>query len=42
MAGWAIYFLTWILGFIAALSGHQTPSPVVGSLFQKWFAGAFP
>jgi uncharacterized membrane protein len=29
----------WILGLISAINGQEKPIPVVGDLFQKWFAG---
>lgn len=43
--GWFVSLLlylavlaAWIMGFINALSGEMKPLPVVGELFQKWFA----
>ena len=32
-------FVFWILGLISAINGQEKPIPVVGDLFQKWFAG---
>lgn len=29
----------WIMGLIAAANGEEKPTPIVGDLFQKWFAG---
>lgn len=31
----------WVVGLIAAINGQMKPMPVVGDLYQKWFAGAF-
>ncbi|GAB1489450.1 hypothetical protein MASR2M8_19030 [Opitutaceae bacterium] len=42
LAGWGLFFVTWLLGLLAAINGRSTPSPLVGGYFQKWFAGAFP
>ncbi|HEY4300494.1 MAG TPA: hypothetical protein VGM73_06465 [Candidatus Didemnitutus sp.] len=46
--GWLIailampcFFVLWILGLIAAVNGQMKPVPVVGPLYQKWFANAF-
>ena len=30
--------ILWFLGFKAAMQGKEKPMPVVGNLFQKWFA----
>ncbi len=44
--GWGILWLLrvgllvlWIMGLIAAANGEEKPMPIVGELFQKWFAG---
>lgn len=29
----------WIMGLVAAAKGEEKPLPLVGDLFQKWFAG---
>lgn len=29
----------WIMGLISAANGEEKPMPIVGDLFQKWFAG---
>ena len=29
----------WIMGLIAAASGEEKPMPIIGDMFQKWFAG---
>lgn len=42
LAGWGLFFVTWLLGLLAAIGGRSTPSPLMGTYFQKWFAGAFP
>ena len=34
-------FVLWLLGFIAALNGQMKPMPVVGPMYQKWFANVF-
>jgi uncharacterized membrane protein len=31
------FIVLWFLGFKAAMEGKQTPLPVVGPLYQKWF-----
>ena len=42
---WACFALSmlglWIMGFIGAINKSMTPVPVVGPLYQKWFANAF-
>jgi uncharacterized membrane protein len=35
------FFVFWVLGLVAAINGQQKPIPVVGELYQKWFATAF-
>jgi uncharacterized membrane protein len=35
------FFVFWVLGLVAAVNGQQKPIPVVGELYQKWFATAF-
>ncbi|MES2678858.1 MAG: hypothetical protein V4635_03195 [Bacteroidota bacterium] len=44
--GWAIkaalnigLLVFWIIGLVSAISGDEKPLPIVGGLFQKWFAG---
>jgi len=34
-------FVLWLMGFIAALNGQMKPMPVVGPMYQKWFANVF-
>ena len=34
-------FVFWVMGFIAAINGQKKPVPLVGELYQKWFANAF-
>ncbi len=31
------FIILWFLGFRAAMEGKQTPLPIVGRLYQKWF-----
>lgn len=31
-------FICWVMGLISAINGQMKPLPVVGPLFQKWFA----
>jgi uncharacterized membrane protein len=31
-------FILWFLGFKAAIEDKETPLPLVGRLYQKWFA----
>ena len=31
-------FVLWFLGFKAAMADKESPLPVVGPLYQKWFA----
>ena len=31
-------FAGWIMGFIGAISGDMKPLPLIGDLFQTWFA----
>ena len=44
--GWAIglclslgLLALWIMGLISAVNAEEKPVPLVGDLFQKWFAG---
>jgi uncharacterized membrane protein len=46
--GWLIslvlylgFLVFWVMGLISAINGQQKPLPVVGELYQKWFASAF-
>jgi uncharacterized membrane protein len=34
-------FIFAIMGLINAINGQMKPVPLVGAMFQKWFAGAF-
>src|SRR4051794_8970266 len=45
--GWLVIFAGWItmvvlviMGFISAATGKQTPVPLIGQQYQKWFANA--
>jgi uncharacterized membrane protein len=31
-------FILWLLGFKSAIENKAKPIPVVGTLYQKWFA----
>ena len=40
--GWALglaIFVFWVISLINSTSGEEKPVPVVGELFQEWFAG---
>jgi len=44
--GWAVStllylgsFVVWLLALIGAINGDMKPIPVIGEMFQKWFAG---
>ena len=37
--GSLLVFVLWIIGLIGAVNEKQEPVPVVGPLYQKWFAG---
>jgi uncharacterized membrane protein len=44
--GWGILWVLrvgilvlWLMGLIAAANGEEKPTPIVGVMFQKWFAG---
>ena len=46
--GWLAMFVMWmtflvfvVMGFISAVSGKTTPVPIVGPMYQRWFANAF-
>ena len=41
IAVWITFFVMWLMGLIAAASGQQKPTPVLGVHYQKWFGGAF-
>ena len=41
IVGMIFLFLAWIMGLIGAATGKQTPAPVIGPYFQKWFGTAF-
>jgi len=31
--------VVWLLALIGAINGDMKPIPVIGEMFQKWFAG---
>ena len=35
---WLITFIFWIIAFVGAVKNEAKPLPVLGDLFQKWFA----
>ncbi len=37
---WFLYVLLAVLGMISAANGKAKPLPVVGGIFEKWFAGS--
>jgi uncharacterized membrane protein len=41
LACYMAFFAFWVLGLIAAINGQQKPVPVLGEMYQKWFATAF-
>lgn len=34
-------FVLWVIGLIGAINGQIKPVPLLGPLYQKWFANAF-
>lgn len=36
--GCIILFILWVSGLVNALNGKQTPVPMLGQHYQKWFA----
>ncbi len=39
--GLIFLFVLWLIGLINAINGVMKPLPVVGTIFQKWFATMF-
>jgi uncharacterized membrane protein len=46
--GWLAWMLVllglfplWFIGLLAAVRGDMRPVPILGTQFQRWFAGAF-
>lgn len=35
---WPMLFVAWVMGLTSALNGQEKPIPLVGNLFQQWFA----
>jgi len=35
---WVALFIFWVMGIVGALNGEEKPVPLVGNLFQQWFA----
>jgi len=40
-AVWIFVFVCLILGIVNAANAQHKPLPLIGPLFEKWFAGAF-
>jgi uncharacterized membrane protein len=38
---WGLFAVLVLIGFINAVSGKATPTPIVGSMYQTWFANTF-
>lgn len=38
---WVLFFVSWVLGLLAAIGGRMTPVPLIGAHFQRWFENAF-
>lgn len=38
---WVGLLVIWVIGLVNAASGKMKPLPVLGSYYEKWFAGAF-
>lgn len=36
--GMILMIILWFIGFVSALNGKMKPLPIVGNLYQKWFA----
>lgn len=41
VALWVAMFVLWVMGLMSAIKGELKPMPVVGPLYQKWFANTF-
>src|SRR5690606_2727072 len=37
ISAYILYLLLWGYGFLQALGGKQSPLPLIGPYFQKWF-----
>lgn len=37
--GMFVLLILWILGLMNAINGKETPVPVLGNLYSKWFSG---
>jgi uncharacterized membrane protein len=41
LLAWLGFFVLWVLGLFAAISGEHKPVPVLGANYQRWFAHTF-
>ena len=41
LLGLIFLFVLWLIGLINAINGVMKPLPVIGTMFQKWFATMF-
>jgi uncharacterized membrane protein len=41
LLGLILLFVLWLIGLINAINGVKKPLPIIGDLFQKWFATMF-
>lgn len=37
--GMFVLIILWISGLMSAVNGKEKPMPIMGNLYQKWFAG---
>lgn len=35
---WVALFIFWLVGIVSALNGEEKPLPLIGNIFQQWFA----
>jgi uncharacterized membrane protein len=38
---WCAMAVCWVIGFLGAIRGQRTAMPIVGPLYQQWFANTF-
>ncbi len=41
LAIWISLLVFWVMGLIAAINGQMKPMPMIGAMYQKWFANTF-
>ncbi|MBX9449751.1 MAG: hypothetical protein KL787_08565 [Taibaiella sp.] len=39
IVGMFVLLVLWIMGLLNAINGKETPVPVIGNLYGKWFSG---